>query len=89
MIVGNSATQVMHVVKPDAAGEPLQNRRKLEIRAAFQRGLMAAVLDRDAAGRLVRKAGIMGVVLMGGEVRPGDPIRVTLPPEPHRPLERV
>jgi MOSC domain-containing protein YiiM len=31
----------------------------------------------------------MGVVLMGGEVRPGDPIRVTLPPEPHRPLERV
>jgi MOSC domain-containing protein YiiM len=28
-------------------------------------------------------------VLVGGEVRPGDPIRVTLPPEPHRPLERV
>ena len=56
---------------------------------SFQPGLMAAVLDRDAAGRLVRKAGIMGVVLMGGEVRPGDPIRVTLPPEPHRPLERV
>jgi MOSC domain-containing protein YiiM len=56
---------------------------------SFQPGLMAAVLDRDAAGRLVRKAGIMGVVLVGGEVRPGDPIRVTLPPEPHRPLERV
>jgi len=37
----------------------------------------------------LRKAGIMGVVLVGGEVRPGDPIRVTLPPEPHRPLERV
>ena len=56
---------------------------------SFQPGLMAAVLDRDAAGRLVRKAGIMGVVLVGGEVRPGDPIRITLPPEPHRPLERV
>ncbi len=56
---------------------------------SFRPGLMAAVLDRDAAGRLVRKAGIMGVVLVGGEVRPGDPIRVTLPPEPHRPLERV
>ena len=56
---------------------------------SFQPGLMAAVLDRDAAGRLVRKAGIMGVVLVGGEVRPGDPIRVALPPEPHRPLERV
>jgi MOSC domain-containing protein YiiM len=42
-------------------------------------GLMKAVLDRDADGNLVRKAGIMGIVLTGGEVRPGDPIRVTLP----------
>jgi MOSC domain-containing protein YiiM len=55
----------------------------------FQRGLTAAVLDRDAAGNLVRKAGVMGVVLEGGDVRPGDPIRVELPAEPHRPLERV
>jgi MOSC domain-containing protein YiiM len=55
----------------------------------FQPGLMAAVLDRDEAGRLVRKAGVMGVVVEGGEVRPGDPIRVELPPEPHRPLEPV
>ena len=31
----------------------------------------------------------MGVVLAGGEVRPGDPIRVELPPEPHRSLEPV
>ena len=56
---------------------------------AFQTGLMAAVLDRDAAGELVRKAGIMAVVLEGGEVRPGDPIRAELPPAPHRKLERV
>jgi MOSC domain-containing protein YiiM len=55
----------------------------------FQKGLMAAVLDRDGEGQLVRKAGIMGIVLAGGEIRPGDPIAVTLPPEPHRPLERV
>lgn len=55
----------------------------------FQRGLMAAVLGRDAAGRLIRKAGIMAIVLAGGEVRPGDPIRITLPPVPHRPLEPV
>jgi MOSC domain-containing protein YiiM len=55
----------------------------------FQPGLMAAVLGRDAHGNLVRKAGIMGIVLTGGEVRPGDPIRVELPPEPHRPLDRV
>ncbi len=56
---------------------------------AFQKGLTAAVLDRDAEGRLVRKAGIMGIVLQGGPVRAGDPIRISLPPPPHRALERV
>ena len=55
----------------------------------FQPGLMAAVLVRDASGALVRKAGIMAVVLSGGDVRPGDRIRVELPPEPHRPLDVV
>lgn len=55
----------------------------------FRPGLMQAVLDRDAEGNLIRKAGIMGVVLAGGEVRAGDAIRVELPPEPHRRLERV
>ena len=56
---------------------------------AFQAGLMRALLDRAADGSLIRKAGIMGVVVAGGEVRPGDPLRVTLPPGPHRPLEPV
>jgi MOSC domain-containing protein YiiM len=55
----------------------------------FQPGLMAAVLDRDEHGGLVRKAGVMGTVLAGGDVRPGDPVRVELPPGPHRPLEPV
>ena len=55
----------------------------------IQRGLMAAVLDRDAAGELVRKAGIMGVVLHGGELRPGDPVTVELPERPHEPLRPV
>ena len=55
----------------------------------YQRGLTAAVLDRDADGKLVRKAGVMSVVLSGGVVQPGDPIRVVLPAEPHRALERV
>ena len=55
----------------------------------LQPGLMAAVLDRDAQGHLVRKAGVMGVVLTGGEVRLADPIRVELPPEPHQPLQPV
>lgn len=52
----------------------------------LQPGLMAAVLGRDADGNLVRKAGIMGIVVADGEVRPGDPIRVELPPEPHQPM---
>jgi MOSC domain-containing protein YiiM len=55
----------------------------------FQEGLMAATLDHDANGELVRKAGIMAIVLAGGDVRPGDAIRVELPPEPHRPLKPV
>jgi len=55
----------------------------------FQSGLLAAVLGRDEQGNLIRKAGVMGIVLDGGEVRPGDPIRIDLPPEPHQPLERV
>ncbi len=56
---------------------------------AFQAGLLAAVLDRAEDGRLVRKAGIMGIVLRGGRVRPGDPVAVRLPAPPHRPLDRV
>lgn len=55
----------------------------------FQTGLLAAVLDRDAEGRLIRKAGVMAVVRASGEVCPGDPIRVTLPPAPHTPLAPV
>jgi len=54
-----------------------------------QPGLLAASIDRDAQGNLVRKAGIMTVVLADGDVRPGDPIRVELPAEPHQPLEPV
>jgi MOSC domain-containing protein YiiM len=55
----------------------------------FQRGLMAAVLARNAQGGLVRKAGVMAVVLAGGMVRPGDAIAIERPALPHRPLEPV
>lgn len=55
----------------------------------FQPRLLAAVLGRDEHGNVVRRAGVMGVVLAGGEVRPGDPVRVELPPAPHRALEVV
>jgi MOSC domain-containing protein YiiM len=52
-------------------------------------GLMAAVLDRDPFGSLVRKAGVMGVVVLGGEVRPGDAVEIELPPPPYRRLRPV
>jgi MOSC domain-containing protein YiiM len=55
----------------------------------LQQGLLAANLDRDADGNLIRKAGIMGIVLADGEVCPGDPIQVELPAEPHQRLEPV
>ncbi|WP_240957330.1 MOSC domain-containing protein, partial [Streptomyces chilikensis] len=53
----------------------------------FQRGLLKEVVGRDEAGEVIRKAGVMGVVRAGGVVRPGDAVTVTLPAEPHRPLE--
>jgi MOSC domain-containing protein YiiM len=56
---------------------------------AIQEGLMSAVVDRDEAGRLVRRSGVMAIVVEGGEIREGDAIRVTLPPEPHHALAPV
>ncbi|MBO3738269.1 MOSC domain-containing protein [Actinoplanes flavus] len=55
----------------------------------FRAGLLKEVLRKDERGDLVRKAGVMGVVLRGGVIRPGDPVAVELPPGPHGPLERV
>jgi MOSC domain-containing protein YiiM len=55
----------------------------------FQKGLMAATLDKDADGNLIRKAGVMAIVLADGDVRPGDAIQVELPAGTHRPLAAV
>ena len=55
----------------------------------YQQGLMNAVIAQDAEGNAVYKCGIMAAVVAGGDVRPGDAIRVILPPLPHRPLEPV
>ena len=46
---------------------------------AFQPGLTKAVLGRDAEGHLIRKAGVMAIVITGGEVKAGDVIAVALP----------
>lgn len=55
----------------------------------FQQGLMAAVLDRAADGKLVRKSGVMAVVAHGGEVRAGDALAIELPAPPFRELQCV
>ena len=55
----------------------------------IQAGLMAATLDHDADGNLIRKAGVMAIVLADGEVHPGDEIRVDLPDEPYISLAPV
>ncbi|PPK92931.1 MOSC domain-containing protein YiiM [Kineococcus xinjiangensis] len=55
----------------------------------FRPGALRAVLDRDAAGRLVRKAGVMAVVRRGGRVAPGDAVVVVLPDGAHEPLQPV
>jgi hypothetical protein len=55
----------------------------------FSTGMLGEVVGRDDAGDVVRRAGIMSVVLTGGDIRPGDPITVELPEGPHRPLQPV
>ncbi|WP_284036598.1 MOSC domain-containing protein [Neobacillus sp. 114] len=55
----------------------------------FKQCLLKVVLDKDSDGNLIRKAGIMGVILQSGEVKPGDTIRAVLPPRPFKKLERV
>jgi hypothetical protein len=55
----------------------------------YQPGLLKAVLGRDERGQVVRRAGVMGIVVRGGRVRPGDPIGVELPAGPPRRLVPV
>ena len=55
----------------------------------FQSGLMQATLDRDADGNLIRKAGVMGVVLAGGDVQAGDRIRAQMPDREQQTLKPV
>jgi MOSC domain-containing protein YiiM len=74
---------------PDAVVEVTGLRNPCRQLDKLQPGLMAATLARDPEGNLIRKAGIMGIVVEGGEVREGDPIRVELPPPPHQKLEPV
>ena len=55
----------------------------------FKQGLMAAVIDKDVEGNIIRKAGIMGIVVATGEILVGNEIEEELPPPPYKILERV
>jgi len=55
----------------------------------YQDGLLSAVLEVNVNGALIRKSGVMGIVIEGGVVRPGDVIQTVLPAEPHERLDRV
>jgi MOSC domain-containing protein YiiM len=55
----------------------------------FRSGLLNEVLERSDEGAVVRRAGVMGIVLRGGVLRPGDRIEVALPAGPHVRLDRV
>lgn len=55
----------------------------------LSKGLMKELVHLDDRGETVRLAGVMSVVLAGGEVRPGDGIRVILPTGEPQPLRAV
>ena len=87
-LLGLPAGALLHI-GDEAVVEVTGLRNPCEQLDGIQPGLMRAVLGRDAQGRLVRKAGIMGVVIESGEIRPDDSIRIELPPEPREPLKPV
>lgn len=55
----------------------------------FQKGLFPAMLDKTHDGQIVRKTGVMAIVVQGGRVQAGDTVTVKLPPTPHRKMDRV
>lgn len=55
----------------------------------YELGLLKRMVGRDEEGRVVRRAGVMSVVLAGGLVRPGDVVRVRLPAGDRRDLQPV
>lgn len=60
-----------------------------QIDANIAPGAMAATLGRAADGSLIRKAGVMAIVLEDGEIRAGDGITLESLPEIREPLAPV
>jgi len=73
---------------PDAVVEITGLRNPCTQIDAYEPGLLKRMVGRDPDGGIVRRAGVMGIVLAGGEVRPGDAVRV-VEPEHRVPLQPV
>ena len=77
MAVSRSATHTLIRTNQDSirflTGLGVEGDAHLGETIKHQSVLMTATLSRDGRGKLIRRAGIMGIVLAGGEVRPGDP----------------
>jgi MOSC domain-containing protein YiiM len=56
---------------------------------AFADGLQGQMLGRDENGKLVRKSGVMAVVLRGGTVTTGDAITMAAPAGEPIPMEKI
>lgn len=54
----------------------------------FRQGLLGE-LRSEVDGETVRRGGVMSVVVHGGDVRPGDPILVSLPPGEPVPMQKI
>jgi len=55
----------------------------------FQKGMVKQLVKKDNQGNIVRKLGVMGIVLTSGKVKPNDAIKIILPSEPHQSLEYI
>jgi MOSC domain-containing protein YiiM len=87
-LLGLPTGTLLHV-GPEAVVEVTGLRNPCVQIDGFSKGMLKEVVGKGPDGELIRRAGIMSVVLVGGVVSPGDEIRVELPAEPHRPLEKV
>ncbi len=76
-------------IGPDAVVQVTGLRNPCRQIDRFQTGLLKAVLPRDGAGKVVRKTGVMGIVLSGGMVSISDEIRVEVPAGPQSRLKCV
>ncbi len=56
---------------------------------AFKPGLLRQVVSRDAANRVLAKAGVMAVVLQTGDVQTANRIEVVYPAMPHVSLKLI